>query len=153
VFAPDRLDSTCSTALLSKCSEKLSILAAPATVERSYDLTETAFDGLIELLRASTPYIVSMCACLDLLVAADADFGRRNRAGGSPELASLRQRQKPARQSARRPEKRSRPASHSQRRRPAEKAGNRASGFRQGDRCRAERYNSVRRQIVRHGGQ
>ena len=58
VFSPDRLDANMVDRLLSKCSEKLSILAAPATIERCYDLPETAFDGLIEILRASTPYIV-----------------------------------------------------------------------------------------------
>jgi pilus assembly protein CpaE len=91
VFAPDRLDANLLDRLLSKCSEKLSILAAPATVERCYDLQETAFDGLIDLLRASTPYIV-----LDvphvwtawsrrMLVAADETL-----IVASPELASLR---------------------------------------------------------------
>ncbi|MCW2272502.1 pilus assembly protein CpaE [Rhodoblastus acidophilus] len=58
VFAPDRLDANLVDRLLSKCSDKLSILAAPATVERSYDFQETTFDALLELLRATTPYIV-----------------------------------------------------------------------------------------------
>ncbi len=58
VFAPDRLDANLVDRLLSKCTEKLSILAAPATVDRCYDFQETAFDALIEILRASTPYIV-----------------------------------------------------------------------------------------------
>jgi pilus assembly protein CpaE len=58
VFAPDRLDSNLVDRLLSKCSEKLSILAAPATVDRCYDFQETAFDALLEILRATTPYIV-----------------------------------------------------------------------------------------------
>jgi pilus assembly protein CpaE len=58
VFAPDRLDSNLVDRLLSKCSERLSILAAPATVERCYDFQETAFDALLEILRATTPYIV-----------------------------------------------------------------------------------------------
>ena len=91
VFSPDRLDANLVDRLLSKCSEKLSILAAPATVERVYDLTETAFDPLIEILRGSTPYIV-----LDiphvwtawsrrLLSTADETF-----IVASPELASLR---------------------------------------------------------------
>lgn len=91
VFAPDRLDSNLVDRLLSKCSEKLSILAAPATVERNYDLTEMAFDSLLEILSASTPYIV-----LDvphvwtpwsrrMLVAADETV-----VVASPELASLR---------------------------------------------------------------
>jgi pilus assembly protein CpaE len=58
VFAPDRLDANLVDRLLSKCSEKLSILAAPATVDRCYDFQETAFDALLDILRASTPYIV-----------------------------------------------------------------------------------------------
>ena len=58
VFAPDRLDANMVDRLLSKCSEKLTILAAPATLERLYDFQETAFDGLIDILRASTPCIV-----------------------------------------------------------------------------------------------
>jgi len=58
VFAPDRLDANLVDRLLSKCSDKLSILAAPATVERCYDFQETAFDGLLEILRATTPYII-----------------------------------------------------------------------------------------------
>ena len=91
VFAPDRLDSNLLDRLLSKCSEKLSILAAPATVERSYDLTETAFDGLIELLRASTPYIVVDVPHVwtswsrRMLISADETV-----LVASPELASLR---------------------------------------------------------------
>jgi pilus assembly protein CpaE len=58
VFAPDRLDANLVDRLLAKCSEKLSLLAAPATVDRAYDLHETAFDALIEILRSTTPYIV-----------------------------------------------------------------------------------------------
>jgi pilus assembly protein CpaE len=58
VFAPDRLDANLVDRLLSKCSDKLNILAAPATLERMYDFNETAFDGLIDILRASTPCIV-----------------------------------------------------------------------------------------------
>jgi pilus assembly protein CpaE len=58
VFAPDRVDANLVDRLLSKCSEKLSILAAPATLDRVYDFSDTAFDSLIDILRASTPYVV-----------------------------------------------------------------------------------------------
>ncbi len=91
VFAPERLDANLLDRLLSKCSDRLSILAAPATVERCYDLHENAFDGLLDLLRASTPYIV-----LDLPHVWTA-WSRRMLAAAdeavlvaSPELASLR---------------------------------------------------------------
>ena len=58
VFAPDRLDGNLVDRLLSKCTEKLSILAAPATLERAYDFGETAFDGLFDILRATVPVVV-----------------------------------------------------------------------------------------------
>ena len=58
VFAPDRLDANLVDRLLSKCSDHLSLLAAPATLDRTIDLPEAAFDGLIDILRASIPTIV-----------------------------------------------------------------------------------------------
>ena len=58
VFAPERLDSALLERLLSKCSDSLSLLSAPATLDRTVDLTESAFDQLIELLRAAVPCIV-----------------------------------------------------------------------------------------------
>ncbi|MDI9848448.1 AAA family ATPase [Rhodoblastus sp. 17X3] len=91
IFSPERLDSNLVDRLLSKCSDKLSILAAPATVDRPYDLPENAFDGLLEILRATTPYIV-----LDLPHVWTA-WSRRLLSSSdeaiivaSPELASLR---------------------------------------------------------------
>jgi pilus assembly protein CpaE len=58
VFAPDRLDANFMDRLLSKCAETLSLLAAPATLDRLYDFPETSFDAVIDILRASTPCIV-----------------------------------------------------------------------------------------------
>jgi len=58
VFAPERLDAALVERLLSKCSDNLALLSAPASLDRSIDLTETAFDGLVDHLRASVPYIV-----------------------------------------------------------------------------------------------
>ena len=58
VFAPDRLDSNMVDRLISKCSDNLSLLAASAMLDRPVDLTETALDQLLELLRSSTPSIV-----------------------------------------------------------------------------------------------
>ena len=55
VFAPDRIDQNLVDRLLSKCGERLSILAAPAVLDRTYDFPETAFDFLIDILRATTP--------------------------------------------------------------------------------------------------
>lgn len=61
VFAPDRVDANLVDRLLSKCSDSLSILAAPATIERLYDLSENAYDAVIDILRATSP-----CTVLDV---------------------------------------------------------------------------------------
>lgn len=58
IFAPDRLDANLVDRLLSKCSDHLSLLVAPAVLDRTTDLTETSLDALIDILRASTPTIV-----------------------------------------------------------------------------------------------
>jgi pilus assembly protein CpaE len=58
VFAPERLDANMLDRLLSRCSENLALLAAPAMLDRTVDLGEDAFDLLFDLLRASAPGIV-----------------------------------------------------------------------------------------------
>jgi pilus assembly protein CpaE len=58
VFAPDRVDANLVDRLLSKCSDNLSLLAAPATLDRLYDFPETAFDSIVDVVRASTPCII-----------------------------------------------------------------------------------------------
>lgn len=58
VFSPERLDSNFMDRLLSKCSDQLSILAAPATLDRLYDFSETSFDSVVDILRAATPCII-----------------------------------------------------------------------------------------------
>ncbi len=44
VFAPDRVDAVLVERLLSKCGEKLSLLAAPATLDRVLDFSEASFE-------------------------------------------------------------------------------------------------------------
>ena len=91
VFAPDRLDANMLDRLLSRCSDNLALLAAPAMLDRTIDLPEEAFDQLFDLLRASVP-----CVVLDVphqwsgwvkrcLVMADEVV-----VVAAPELASLR---------------------------------------------------------------
>jgi pilus assembly protein CpaE len=91
VFAPERVDATLVDRLLSKCGDNLSLLAAPATLDRILDFSETSFDSLVDAMRASTPWIV-----LDLphvwsgwarrmLIAADEVV-----VVASPDLANLR---------------------------------------------------------------
>ncbi|HET7091931.1 MAG TPA: pilus assembly protein CpaE, partial [Thermomicrobiales bacterium] len=58
VFSPDRVDTAFVDRLLSKCGDHLSLLAAPATLERAYDFGVEAFDGVFDALRATMPCIV-----------------------------------------------------------------------------------------------
>lgn len=58
VFAPERLDSNLLDRLLSRCSDNLALLAAPAVLDRTVDLDEDALEQLLELLRASVPCII-----------------------------------------------------------------------------------------------
>jgi pilus assembly protein CpaE len=58
VFSPERLDTSFVDRLLSKCTDHLSLLAAPATLDRVYDFTPEAFDAVFDILRTSVPCIV-----------------------------------------------------------------------------------------------
>jgi|SRR5579862_7570161 pilus assembly protein CpaE len=91
VFSPDRVDTAFVDRLLSKCTEHLSLLAAPATLDRVYDFGADAFDSVLDSLRTTIP-----CVVLDvphqwagwtrrLLVAADDIL-----IVAGPDLANLR---------------------------------------------------------------
>ncbi|KAA5603420.1 AAA family ATPase [Blastochloris sulfoviridis] len=58
IFAPERVDSAFVDRLLSKCADHLSVLAAPATLERTYDIDAEAPDPMLDVLRTSVPWIV-----------------------------------------------------------------------------------------------
>jgi pilus assembly protein CpaE len=58
VFAPERLDEVFLDRLLTKCSEHLSLLAAPSLLDRAYDFDSGAFLPIIELLQRSAPVAV-----------------------------------------------------------------------------------------------
>src|SRR6185503_8217267 len=58
VFSPDRIDTAFVDRLLSKCTDHLSLLAAPATLERVYDFGAEAFDSILDSLRTSIPCVV-----------------------------------------------------------------------------------------------
>jgi hypothetical protein len=58
VFAPDRLDEVFLDRLLTKCSEHLSMLAAPSLLDRAYDYEGMAFQPIVEILQRSAPVAV-----------------------------------------------------------------------------------------------
>ena len=61
VFSPDRVDNAFVDRLLSKCTDHLSLLAAPATLDRVYDFGADAFESIFDSLRATVP-----CSVLDV---------------------------------------------------------------------------------------
>jgi pilus assembly protein CpaE len=58
VFQPERPDSAFIDRLLAKCADHLSLLAAPATLDRVYDFGANAFDAIFDTMRMTTPCIV-----------------------------------------------------------------------------------------------
>ena len=91
VFSPDRVDTAFVDRLLSKCTDHLSLLAAPASLDRVYDFGTEAFDSIFDTLRSSVPCIVldvphqwsgwtkrALIAADDILIVA------------APDLANLR---------------------------------------------------------------
>src|ERR1700683_513651 len=58
VFSPDRIDTAFVDRLLAKCTDHLSLLAAPATLDRVYDFGADAFDSIYDSLRATVPCVV-----------------------------------------------------------------------------------------------
>jgi pilus assembly protein CpaE len=55
--SPDRLDELLLDRLLTKCSEHLSIFAAPVVLDRDYDLTVAGCDQVIDVVRQNVPYV------------------------------------------------------------------------------------------------
>ena len=56
--AAGRVDETFLDRLLARCSDHLSLLAAPATLDRTYDFDETAFEPVIDIAQSSVPTVV-----------------------------------------------------------------------------------------------
>jgi pilus assembly protein CpaE len=57
IFSPDRLDETYLDRILTKCSEHLSLLAAPSTLENVCDFDANTFEALFDLLQAGVPNV------------------------------------------------------------------------------------------------
>jgi pilus assembly protein CpaE len=58
ISQPERPDTAFMERLLSKCTDRLSLLAAPATLDQVYDFGADAFDAIFDTLRMTTPCIV-----------------------------------------------------------------------------------------------
>lgn len=55
--APERLDDQLLDRLLTKCSEHLSIFAAPVVLDRDYDISPESCEMVIDVVRQNVPYV------------------------------------------------------------------------------------------------
>jgi pilus assembly protein CpaE len=91
VFGADRLDEVLLDRLLAKCEDHLSLLAAPASLEKAYDFGELAFDQVLEIVQSNVPTVVLDVPHLwtawsrKVLIAADEVI-----VTAAPDLANLR---------------------------------------------------------------
>ncbi len=154
VFSPDRPDTAFIERLLAKCTDNLSLLAAPATLEQVYDFGAEAFDSIFDTLRMTTPCIVldvphqwsgwtrrALVGADDILVVAEPDLANMRNAKNMIEHAEGGAAERP------------RAVILPQPGRHAEAAGNRQPRLCQGRRERAGRVHSVRSADVRHSRQ
>ncbi|MDR3469160.1 MAG: AAA family ATPase [Xanthobacteraceae bacterium] len=88
VLSPERVDSAFIDRLLAKCTDHLSLLAAPVKLDQVYDFGADAFDSIFDTLRSSIPCIVldvphqwsgwtrrALVGADDILVVAAPDLG------------------------------------------------------------------------------
>ena len=58
LLSPERIDEVFLDRLLTKCSDNLSLLAAPSLLDRTYDQDELAFDQTVEVTRGNVPVVI-----------------------------------------------------------------------------------------------
>jgi pilus assembly protein CpaE len=91
LVAPERLDDVLLDRLLIKCGEHLSLFAAPALLDREYEIDPGAYESVLDQVRASVPCVVvdmphawnswsrkTLCGADEIVIVA------------TPDLASLR---------------------------------------------------------------
>ncbi len=89
--APERLDDVLLERLLEKTTDRLSLLAAPGTLDKTYDLSKEATERVLEVIRSAIPFIAVDLPhtwtswSRDVLIQADKIV-----ITATPELASLR---------------------------------------------------------------
>ncbi|HHI82882.1 MAG TPA: CtpF protein, partial [Rhizobiales bacterium] len=57
--AAERIDQVLIDRLLTKCSEKLSLLLAPGSVEKEVSVETDTLQNILDLVRASVPYVIA----------------------------------------------------------------------------------------------
>ena len=91
IASSDRIDQTMLERLLTKCSDRLNLLSAPAQVEKSLGIEDDTLEPIIDAIRSSAPLIILDIPNLwtvwskQLLIGADDVI-----ITSTPDLASLR---------------------------------------------------------------
>ncbi|MEM1044710.1 MAG: CpaE family protein [Pseudomonadota bacterium] len=88
VFSPDRIDDVFLDRLLTKCTDRLSLLAAPSTLDKTYDFDERTFEALIDTASQGVPSVVldvphawtnwvrhTLCNADEIVITANPDLG------------------------------------------------------------------------------
>jgi pilus assembly protein CpaE len=55
--SPERLDEVLLDRLLAKCTEHLSLFAAPGVLDRNYEIDPQAFEWVLDVVRQNVPYV------------------------------------------------------------------------------------------------
>ncbi|MBV9995580.1 MAG: CpaE family protein [Caulobacteraceae bacterium] len=55
---PDRLDPVLMERMMARCSDHLSLFAAPASLEKDFEIAPETYEDVANKIRASTPYVV-----------------------------------------------------------------------------------------------
>jgi pilus assembly protein CpaE len=55
---PDRLDATLLDRMMVRCTDKLSLFAAPATLDTDWDISADAFEEVTSQIRSTAPFVI-----------------------------------------------------------------------------------------------
>jgi pilus assembly protein CpaE len=55
---PDRLDPVLMDRMMARCTDRLSLFAAPATLDSDYDISSDAYEEVTSKIRAAAPFVV-----------------------------------------------------------------------------------------------
>jgi pilus assembly protein CpaE len=91
VFSPERIDEVYLDRLLAECSERLSLLAAPSTLDRTYDFDGDAFSAIIDIAQRTAPVVVlDVPHCWNAWTQSTLTMADEVVIVAAPELANLR---------------------------------------------------------------
>ena len=148
--APERLDDVLLDRLLIKCGDRLSLFAAPALLDRDYDIETSAYEAVVDQVRRSIP-----CVMVDLphawtpVGAQHSARGRRDRARGDAGSGVPAQHEEHAGRRARAPPQRCGAEARDQPVRHAQASRDSDQGIRRGRRPAACTRAAVRSAAVR----